>query len=105
MPGAGSTMSSEPWQDKVDYLRPEEIVDLPPMPGWVGQQVLKLLVHQHVTSEYYVVLDAKNHWNQTTDHHTFVNPDGRARGASHTYRGHALEAQGCWRRCATWGST
>jgi len=81
------------WQDKVQYLRPQEIVDLPPVPGWVAQQILKLSVHRLVTSEYYVVLDAKNHWNQTTDYHTFVNPDGRARGASHTYRGHALEAR------------
>ena len=82
-----------PWRDKVRYVRPEEIVDLPAMPGWVGQQILKLFAHRLVTSEYYVVLDAKNHWNQATDYHTFVNPDGRARGASHTYRGHALEAR------------
>ena len=82
-----------PWQERVRYVRPEEIVDLPPMPGWVAQQVLKLLVHRLVTSEHYVVLDAKNHWNQPTGRDTFVNADGRARGASHTYRGHALEAR------------
>ena len=81
------------WQDKVQFVRPHELVDLPPMPGWVGQQILKLMAHQLVTSEHYVVLDAKNHWNQATDYYTFVNPDGRARGASHTYRGHALEAR------------
>ena len=82
-----------PWQERVRFVRPEEIVDLPPMPGWVAQQVLKLLVHRLVTSEHYVVLDAKNHWNQPTGRDTFVNADGRARGASHTYRGHALEAR------------
>lgn len=82
-----------PWRGVVRYVRPEEIVDLPPMPGWVGQQVLKLLVHRLVTSDHYVVLDAKNHWNQPTDVDTFLGPDGRARGASHTYRGHALEAR------------
>lgn len=82
-----------PWQDVVRYVRPHEIVDLPPVPGWVGQQILKLQVHRLVETEHYVVLDAKNHWNQSTDLQTFVNSDGRARGASHTYRGHALEQQ------------
>ena len=82
-----------PWQRKVEYVRPERIVDLPTMPGWEGQQVLKLMVNRLVTGDHYVVLDAKNHWNQRTDYTTFVNPDGRARGASTTYRGHALEAR------------
>ena len=82
-----------PWRRKVEYVRPARIVDLPAMPGWEGQQVLKLMANRLVAGDHYVVLDAKNHWNQPTDYTTFVNPDGRARGASHSYRGHALEAR------------
>lgn len=80
-----------PWRDRVRFVRPDELVALPALPGWVGQQVLKLMVHRRIETSHYLVLDAKNHWIQPTDRHTFLAPDGRARGASHTYRGHALE--------------
>lgn len=80
-------------RDQVTFVRPGDLVDLPVMPGWVSQQVLKLMIHKVIDSRYYVVLDAKNHWIQPTSTSTFVNPDGRARGASHSYRGHALESE------------
>lgn len=81
------------WGPKVAFLRPADICDLPTSTGWVSQQVLKLMVHAHVHTPFYLVLDAKNHWLRDTTPETFVNPDGRARGASHPYRGHALEAK------------
>lgn len=80
-----------PWRDRVRFFRPDDLTALPTLPGWVGQQVLKLMAHREIESTHYLVLDAKNHWIQPTDLHTFIAPDGRARGASHTYRGHALE--------------
>lgn len=78
------------WEAKVEILRPATIANLPPCRGWIGQQVLKLLVHEHVNSEFYLVLDAKNHWQRPTTQASFVNPDGRSRGALHGYRQHAL---------------
>lgn len=78
---------------RVEFVRPSQLVDLPHLPGWVGQQVLKLMVSRLIRSRHYLVLDAKNHWIEPTDLRTFVAADGRAHGASHTYRGHALEKQ------------
>ncbi|MCD9153795.1 DUF6492 family protein [Aeromicrobium duanguangcaii] len=80
-----------PWRDRVRFVRPQDLTDLPTLPGWVGQQVLKLIVHREIDTSHFLVLDAKNHWIQPTDRSTFLAEDGRARGASHTYRGHALE--------------
>ena len=75
---------------RVRILRPDEIAALPAARGWVSQQVLKLLVHAQVRTPFYLVLDAKNHWLQPTGAKTFLNPDGRARGASHEYVEHPL---------------
>jgi len=85
------TRAFGPWSDRTRFVRPEDLTDLPSLPGWVGQQVLKLVVHREIDTSHYLVLDAKNHWIQPTDRSTFLAEDGRARGASHTYRGHALE--------------
>lgn len=81
------------FRTRVVFVRPADLVDLPTAPGWMAQQVLKLMAYQMVDTSHYVVLDAKNHWIQTTDSSTFIGQDGRARGASHTYRGHALESR------------
>lgn len=81
------------WRDRVRIVRPECLLSVSPgrVPGWEAQQVLKLMVHRIITTKHYLVLDAKNQWIQPTSHDTFVAPDGRVRGASHSYRGHALE--------------
>lgn len=80
-------------EKRVEFVRPAALVDLPDLPGWVGQQVLKLMVNRIIPSRHYLVLDAKNHWIEPTSLATFISADGRARGASHTYREHALEKQ------------
>lgn len=80
-----------PLADRLRLVRPEELTVLPPgTTGWVGQQVLKLMAHRVVPSTHYLVLDAKNHWIEPTGTHTFLNDDGRARGASHSFRSHPL---------------
>lgn len=78
------------WQDKVDVVRPEHVTPLPPARGWIGQQVLKLMISQRVETPHYLVLDAKNVWVRPTSVTEFVTPDGRARGGMHSYREHPL---------------
>ncbi|WP_341799780.1 DUF6492 family protein [Naumannella halotolerans] len=48
------------FKDKVTLLRASQFGDLSEK-GWLTQQACKLAVAKHSTSEYYVVLDAKNH--------------------------------------------
>ena len=79
-----------PWRSKVRFLRPNDITHLVGARGWIGQQVLKLMVHEHVDTPFYLVLDAKNHWVRGTGREEFINADGRARGGRHSYRQHPL---------------
>lgn len=76
--------------DHVSFVRTEELVDLRGVEGWRSQQVAKLMVSTTIRTRHYVVLDAKNHFIGPADVSTFVNDDGRARGALHSYSGHPL---------------
>ncbi|MBN9154315.1 MAG: hypothetical protein J0I70_14005 [Microbacterium sp.] len=58
--------------------------------GWVGQQVMKLTVADHVETPWYVVLDAKNHAVRPLVPTDLIGPDGRARGGFHDYAAHPL---------------
>jgi hypothetical protein len=79
--------------DRLKVLRQADIGTMPQSTGWISQQVLKLLACQHVDTRFYVVLDAKNHLVRPVSSSDFENPDGRARGASHSYRTHVLRPQ------------
>ena len=48
--------------ERVRFLPASAIAPMPrETPGWTSQQILKLMVAQLVTTDHYVVLDAKNH--------------------------------------------
>lgn len=44
--------------------------------GWLVQQIMKLALVQYVSSEYTVILDAKNIWLKNIDFNDFVSDDG-----------------------------
>lgn len=46
--------------------------------GWETQQVIKLLVSRHVSTDHYLILDAKNHFIRPTTLRSFFTEDGRA---------------------------
>lgn len=75
---------------KTAILRSSDVADIPPTSGWISQQILKLLVHPLIQDRHYIVLDAKNHLIRPVSPRDFINPDGRARGASHGYEAHPL---------------
>ncbi|MGA0595560.1 DUF6492 family protein [Enterovirga sp. CN4-39] len=56
--------------------------------GWRSQQILKLEVHRLVSTDWYVVLDAKNHFLRPFSTRDFVQEDGRGRIALQRHRGH-----------------
>lgn len=74
----------------VRVLRPHEICRVPGTIGWRAQQVLKLSVANHVSTDHFVVLDAKNHFIHAADSALFVASDGRARVTAHSYERHTL---------------
>ncbi|NJN91757.1 MAG: hypothetical protein HC878_16270 [Leptolyngbyaceae cyanobacterium SL_5_14] len=43
----------------VKILLSKDICTIPSSQGWVSQQILKLMIAEHIESEWYVVLDAK----------------------------------------------
>ena len=80
--------------DRLTIVRTIELVpELPPTIGWRSQQLAKLLVARVVTTDHYVVLDAKNHLIRPTGLADFLGPDGRAHGATHPYTKHPLKPQ------------
>lgn len=58
--------------------------------GWMSQQVMKLAVHDRVTTPTYVLLDAKNHLIRPVTVGDFLAADGRARTGFQSYRHHPL---------------
>ena len=81
-----------PLWDVVRIVRTTEVVDARRARGWRSQQAAKLAIARGITTEHYVVLDAKNHLTRPTDTSSFVGTDGRAHGALHTYREHPLRS-------------
>jgi hypothetical protein len=76
--------------DAVRVLRSDDICAVPGAIGWTAQQVLKLSVADQLSTDHYVVLDAKNHFIDTASSSLFVAPDGRARTTAHGYENHSL---------------
>src|SRR5262249_23294214 len=74
----------------VRILRGGDICAVPGTIGWTAQQVLKLSVADQLSTEHYVVLDAKNHFIDRAGSSLFVASDGRARATVHGYKNHSL---------------
>lgn len=77
-----------PLASRVRTVRPGALTALPRMPGWWSQQVLKLAVAETVTTDRYLVLDAKNVAVAALDRGFLQAPDGRARLAPTGYAAH-----------------
>jgi hypothetical protein len=75
---------------KVRILRPRDICLMPRTVGYRSQQVLKLCVASKLSTERYVVLDAKNHFIAPVERELFEAPDGRARVSTNSYESHPL---------------
>jgi hypothetical protein len=73
---------------RVRVLRPRDICRFPGTTGWRSQQILKICTASHLTTERYVVLDAKNHFVSTVPPEFFEAPDGRPRAQAHSYEQH-----------------
>lgn len=82
----------------VRIIRAAEITTMPPMAGWFSQQILKLMVARHVRTQYYVILDAKNHLIEPVNRSTFEAKDGRLRTGCHSYAKHTLRRY-LWAAC------
>lgn len=80
-------------RSRVRILRPRDICEVPRTIGWRGQQVLKMAVAGLVTTDHYVLLDAKNHFVAPADPGFFLAPDGRARVNVYSYETHPLRPQ------------
>lgn len=63
---------------------------LPRTWGWMSQQIYKLLIARHISTERYVVLDAKNHLILPFRAEMIEAPDGRIRTGHHDYSRHPL---------------
>lgn len=79
-----------PHADRVRIVRADDLAATGQMSGWVGQQVLKLAIAAHVRSDWYVLLDAKNHAVRALRPDDLLTGDGRARGGFHSYAAHPL---------------
>jgi hypothetical protein len=75
-------------------VRVIKAADITPVPqgtyGWFTQQIYKLLVAKHVTTERYIILDAKTHLVDPLDSTMFDAPDGRIRAGRYRYGHHTL---------------
>ncbi|WP_210480601.1 DUF6492 family protein [Naasia sp. SYSU D00948] len=79
-----------PLASLVTILRPDEITAGTRGVGWSTQQVLKLAVAHRVSTDFYVVLDAKNHLVGPLSPEHFRTPDGRLRVPSYSFATHPL---------------
>jgi Family of unknown function (DUF6492) len=77
---------------KVRFLRHEEVARVPATTGWRSQQVLKIQIADWITTDGYLVLDAKNHLIARADLSTFVAPDGRPKCNFQHYETHPLRS-------------
>lgn len=80
-----------PHAASVRFVRPKELLTVPITTGWYAQQVLKLLVSRSVTTDAYVVLDAKNHLVRPAEITEFRAPEGRLRSRRQSFLGHRLQ--------------
>ena len=68
------------FRDSVVILNATDLPDTQyPVNGWRRQQSVKLLVARKFDGDYYIALDAKNHFIKPCSVHDFILPDGRMR--------------------------
>jgi Family of unknown function (DUF6492) len=76
--------------DRVRFLDAVDVAAIPPATtGWASQQILKLMVANLVTSDHYVVLDAKNHLVFPLQLE-FFEVGSKLRSTQRNYRGHPM---------------
>ena len=80
---------------KIDYVKAPTLLPGHNPGGWRGQQLLKLVVANHLAARYYLVLDAKNHFV----HRTLVR-DFFTETAIKTFRRPAPKIQRLWMRAS-----
>lgn len=76
----------------VRFVRPQDICDVPKTIGWRSQQILKLCVASQISTDNYVVLDAKHHFIARASSEFFVTAEGRPRVAAYGFGSHPLRA-------------
>lgn len=74
----------------VSFVRPADVVAVPPAAGWYVQQVLKLAIAFRVTTRVYVALDAKDHFVRPVSAADFIGPNGLAKVPAYPYDSHPL---------------
>lgn len=67
-----------------------DVVDVGTTAGWTSQQILKLAIADHVNTDLYMALDAKNFFVRPTGLQDFHAEDGRPRMGRHSYASHPL---------------
>lgn len=77
-------------RSRVRVVRAAEVCAIPLTKGWYKQQVLKLTAAFLVQGEFYVALDAKNHFVWPADRQFFVTTDGRPCVNAFSYVKHPL---------------
>lgn len=74
----------------VEVYDAAEVYAIPPMEGWMAQQVLKLSISRLVETPQYVLFDAKNHWLRPISRDVFYAESGLPYLDSENYVGHPL---------------
>jgi hypothetical protein len=75
---------------KVRIIPAKDITPIEGVYGWWSQQALKLAVAKHVTTDRYVILDAKNHLVRPLVRDFLETPEGKTRINGRPYTGHPL---------------
>ena len=77
-------------RSRVRIVASSDIVEVPSTVGWMSQQVLKLAVARLVSTDRYLMLDAKNHFIAPLRRDFLEGADGRTRTNVHSYESHSL---------------
>lgn len=96
-PGGGSKTHAArlkkaygPHAARVEVIDAADVYAIPPMEGWMAQQVLKLAISRRVDTPQYVLFDAKNHWLRPITRDVFFSDSGLPYLDSESYVGHPL---------------
>lgn len=84
---------------KIDYVKASTLLPGHDPLGWRGQQLLKLVVANHLAARYYLVLDAKNHFVHRTlvrDFFTETAIKTFRRAAPQNYHSHIKKSFGAF---------